>query len=448
VTASSAESPGSDVAAQAGSGALGLWTATALVTGNMIGSGIFLLPASLAGYGGISLYGWGFSTAGALMVALVFAGLSRQVRGSGGPYVYTRAAFGDLPAFLVGWGYWISMVSGNAAIATALVGYLAPFFPGLTNEPLAATVTALAVIWLLVLVNVAGIRTAGQVQLVTTVLKLVPLVAVACFGVALLEPSHFVPFNLSTDTDLGAVTATAALTFWAFMGMECANIPAEEVARPEKTIPRAAVAGTLIAAAVYIPSTIGVMGVIPPAALAGSTAPYADAAGVLFGSWAYFAVAAGAVIACFGALNGWTLCLGQIPLAAARDGLFPAAFARLSRRGTPATGIIRSSVLVSVLVLMNYSAGLVEQFTFVILLATLSALLPYLMCALARIWLAVHDSGGVAVSRLDLAVAAAATLFAAWAIVGTGADAILWGGVLLLLGLPVYALMRRERRAG
>lgn len=446
MTETLAEAPRPAATPPAPSGSLGLWTATALVTGNMIGSGVFLLPASLAGYGGISLFGWSLSTAGALTVALVFAGLSRQVRGSGGPYLYTRSAFGDLPAFLVGWGYWISMVAGNAAIATALVGYLAPFFPGLVNEPLAATVTALAVIWLLVAVNVAGIREAGRVQLVTTVLKLVPLIAVGMFGVVVLEPSHFDPWNLSAGTDLGAVTATAALTFWAFMGMECANIPAEEVAEPEKTIPRAAVAGTLIAAAVYVPSTVGVMGVIAPAALAGSTAPYADAAGVLFGSWAYFAVAAGAVVACFGALNGWTLCLGQIPMAAARDRLFPEAFGRLSERGTPATGIILSSMLVSVLVLMNYGAGLVEQFTFVILLATLSALLPYLMCALARIVLAVRGGGGVDVSRFDLAVAGIAVLFSAWAIIGTGADAILWGGVLLLLGLPVYGLMRRGSR--
>ncbi len=427
-------------------GSLGLWTATALVTGNMIGSGIFLLPASLAGYGGISLYGWSFSTAGALTVALVFAGLSRQVRGSGGPYAYTRAAFGDLPAFLVGWGYWISMIAGNAAIAIALVGYLAPFFPELASEPLAATVTALGMIWLLVAVNVSGIREAGRVQLVTTVLKLMPLVAVGLFGVVLLEPAHFEPWNMSGESDFAAITATAALTFWAFMGMECANIPAEDVREPEKTIPRAAVAGTLIAAAVYIPSTIGVMGVIAPADLASSTAPYADAAGVIFGSWAYFAVAAGAVIACFGALNGWTLCLGQIPMAAARDALFPEVFGRLSKRGTPATGIVLSSLLVSLLVLMNYSAGLVEQFTFVILLATLSALLPYLLCALARITLALRGGSRTALSRLDLMVAGIAVVFSAWAIVGTGVEAIGWGGLLLLLGLPVFGWMRWQRK--
>ena len=420
--------------------------ATALVTGNMIGSGVFLLPAALGAYGGISLAGWVFSAVGALAVALVFAGLSRQVSGSGGPYVYTHAAFGDLPAFLVGWGYWISMLAGNAAIAIALVGYLVAFFPIFGTEPLAATTLALAMIWLLVLVNVLGVREAGRLQLITTVLKLLPLIAIGLFGVVSLERAHFEPWNLSGESNLSAITTTAALTFWAFMGMECANIPADEVQNPEKTVPRAAIGGTLLAACVYIPSTIGVMGAIPPDTLALSTAPFADAAGVLFGGWAYYAVAAGAAVACFGALNGWTLCLGQIPLAAARDRLFPATFGRVSRFGTPATGIVISSLLVSALVLMNYSAGLVDQFTFVILLGTLSALLPYLMCALARIVLAIRHRDAARVSTLDLAVAALACAFSAWAIVGTGAETIVWGTVLLLAGLPVFAGMGRAAR--
>ena len=409
----------------------------------MIGSGIFLLPSSLAGFGGISLVGWGVSAAGALALALVFAGLSRQVAGSGGPYLYTHAAFGHLPGFLVGWGYWISMVAGNAAIAIALVGYLSVFFPGLGESGFAATVVALVTIWTLVLVNVVGVREAGMVQLVTTILKLLPLVAVGAVGLFALTPGHFEPWNRSDSGTLSAITATAALTFWAFMGMECANIPAGEVRDPDRTVPRAAVGGTLLAAVVYIPSTVSVMGVIPPETLAQSTAPYADAARVLFNDAAYYVVAAGAVIACFGALNGWTLCVGQLPMAAARDNLFPATFGRVSRFGTPAAGIVISSLLVSALVLMNYSEGLVDQFTFVILLSTLTALLPYLVCSLARIRLALVKNDESLVSPLDLAVAGFATAFATWAIVGTGIESITWGGVLLACGLPVYLWIRR-----
>ncbi len=412
----------------------------------MIGSGIFLLPSSLAAFGGISLAGWLVSAGGAVLIALVFAGLARQVAGSGGPYVYSRAAFGDLTGFLIGWGYWISMVAGNAAIAIALVGYLSVFFPALDQQAMLATAVALGLIWLLVGINVLGIRTAGRLQLVTTVLKLLPLVAIGAVGVFYLEPAHFRPWNLSGDSTLSAVTATAALTFWAFMGMECANIPADEVQDPERTVPRAAIGGTLLAALVYIPSFIAVLGLVEPGQLARSAAPYADAARVLWGESAYFLIGGGAVIACFGALNGWTLCLGQIPLAAAKDGLFPVRFARLSRFGTPATGLVLSTVLVSALVLMNYSEGLVDQFTVVVLLATLSALLPYLVCALARIVLALREGAPGSLSPLDMAVAGLGAGFAAWAIVGTGGQTILLGLALLAGGLPVFCWMRARQK--
>jgi APA family basic amino acid/polyamine antiporter len=418
---------------------LGLWSATALVTGNMIGSGVFLLPAALAAYGGVSVVGWICSAAGAVTIALVFAGLARQVRGSGGPYIYTRAAFGDLPGFLVAWGYWISIIAGNAAIAIALVGYLSVFFPSLDESPEAASITTLVLLWMLVGVNVRGLKEAGRLQLITTVLKLLPLIGVGTVGLFFLEPSHFEPFNLSGESTASAVTATAALTLWAFLGVECANIPAGEVENPERNVPRAAIAGTLLAALVYIPSTVAVMGLVEPAVLADSPAPFADAAARLWGSWGYYMVAAGAVISCFGALNGWTLCLGQVPLAAATDGLFPATFKKLSRSGTPAAGIAVSTLLVSGLVMMNYSRSLVDQFTFVILLSTLTALLPYLLCSLARIVLAIRSGDKSALSPLDFLVSALATSFSIWAIVGSGVQTIAWGGVLLLVGLPVYA---------
>ena len=228
---------------------LGFWTATSLVTGNMIGSGIFLLPAALATFGGISIIGWLCSAAGAMTVALVFAGLAKQVRGSGGPYVYTRAAFGDLPGFLVAWGYWISCIAGNAAIAIALVGYLSVFWPALAEQAALASVATIVLLWLLVVVNIRGLKEAGHLQLVTTVLKLLPLTLIGAVGLFFLEPANFEPFNLSDQSDFSAITATAALTLWAFLGLESANIPAGQVQDAEKNVPRAAIAGTLLATA-------------------------------------------------------------------------------------------------------------------------------------------------------------------------------------------------------
>ena len=430
--------------------ALGLWRSTALVVGNMIGSGIFLLPASLAAYGGISILGWLFTTTGAVLLALVFARLSRAAPKTGGLYVYTRDTFGDFAGFVVAWGYWISIWSGNAAIATAFAGYVGVFFPPIARIPLLAGVAAAGAIWLFSWVNAAGVRTAGIVQLVTTLLKLLPLMVIGTLGFYFFNAGHFTPFNLSGESPISAVTATAALTLWAFLGLESATIPAEEVMDPRRTIPRATMLGTLSAAAVYILGTMAVMGLISPAALGRSTAPFADAASAMWGSWAAYAVAAGAAVSCMGALNGWILLQGQLPLAMARDGLFPAVFSRLSKRGTPVAGIVIASVLATILISMNYTKGLVNQFTFILLLSTVTTLVPYVFCSAAEL---AHSLGGregaTRRSRpMRVLVPALAFIYSLWAISGAGRDTVYWGFLLLLGGIPVYVCNKRSAIRG
>jgi APA family basic amino acid/polyamine antiporter len=425
--------------------ALGLWRSTALVVGNMIGSGIFLLPAALAAYGGISIFGWGFSTAGAILLAIVFGRLSRLVPRVGGPYAYSARGFGDFVGFLVAWGYWISIWCGNAAIATAFVGYLGFFWHVLVENSLLAAAVAAGAIWFLSWVNAMGVREAGIVQLATTVLKLLPLVAIGTVGLLFFNVDNFSPFNVSGEPAFPVITATAALTLWAFLGLESATVPADDVRDPQKTIPRATVLGTLSAATVYILGTVAVMGIIAPGALAESTAPFADAASAIWGRWAAYAVAAGAAISCFGALNGWILLQGQVPLAVARDGLFPSPFGRLSQRGTPVIGIVISSVLATVLISLSYTKGLVEQFTFIILLATLASLVPYVMCSMAE--LMISDREGRRWGLRSSLIPILAFVFSLWAIAGAGRDTVYWGFLLLLAGVPVYVWMKRRRES-
>jgi APA family basic amino acid/polyamine antiporter len=420
---------------------------TALVLGNMIGSGIFLLPASLGPFGGISIVGWLVSAFGATLVALVFARLSRIVKKSGGPYTFTREGFGDFPGFLVAWGYWISIWTTNAAIAVAFVSYLTVFWPALGTTPPLAAFVGLGTIWLLTGVNVIGVRTAGLVQLVTTVLKFVPLLAIATLGLAYVDAGNFVPFNASDNSPFAAITATVALTLWAFLGLESGTTPAEHVHEPERTIPRATILGTLLAASVYVLGTVAVMGVIPSAELAKSTAPFADAAAAMWGPRASYAVALGAAVSCFGALNGWLLLQGQIPLAAARDGLFPEVFSRVSKFDTPGHALVLSSVLASVLLLMNYTKGLVEQFTFIILLATLNTLVPYAFCSMAEILIYVKSPEKFSSRRFGAAtvLAVAAFVYSLWALAGAGQEIVYWGFLLLVAGVPVYVWIRAGR---
>ncbi len=447
---------------------LGLVTLTALVVGNMVGSGVFLLPSALAPFGGASLLGWLVTAGGSAMIGLVFARLARRSPAAGGPYGYTREAFGDFGGFVVGWGYWISCWSAQAAIAVAMVGYLGELVPALTagasaGDGAAAAFaaqsgplfnpgpagTAIAAIVLLTAVNVVGVKQAGIVQVVTTVLKLLPLVAISLFGFARFDTSHFEPFN-PTDQSLFAATQTClALTLWAFLGLEAGTVPAGEVRDPRRTIARATLIGITIATVLYVASSFAVMGMMPREELANSTAPFADAARVLWGPGAGKLVAAGAFISCFGALNGWILVTGQMSLAMARDGLFPAFFQRLSRRGTPAVGLMLASALACALVSANFTKSLVTMFTYMILLSTLASLIPFAFCAMADVALAIRARRSGAPEPL---VAGAILAFLAFgygllAIGGAGHATVFWGFLLILGGLPFYVLARARRSA-
>ena len=436
-------------------GRLGLFMAVALVVGNMIGSGVFTLPSAMAGVsvtnGAGSMLAWVFTGVGAVVLALVFANLGRAYPRTGGPYVYARRAFGDFIGFQTAWGYWIAAWAGNAAIAVAFVGYLAFFFPVLSETAIYGALAGIGVIWLLTLVNILGVRESGWVQVVTTVLKFVPLLAIGLIGVFFIQGDNFgafAPNGLGMgDGLLGGVTAAATLTLWAFIGLESATVPAEEVVNPERTIPRATIIGTVVTTLVYILATVAIMGVIPAATLQDSASPFAAAAAAIFGGSGYWddAVALVALISTFGALNGWILLQGRVPLAAARDGLFPRRFARVSGRGrTPVFGLVVSSLLVTGLMVMNYTKSLVDQFTFILLLATLTTLIPYAYSAAAEMYLLFADRARFQGRRLaiDGGIALLAFAYSVWTIAGAGADIVFKGFMLLMLGVPVFVYMR------
>ncbi|HEX2596904.1 MAG TPA: amino acid permease [Luteimonas sp.] len=412
---------------------LGLWTATALVVGSMIGSGVFLLPASLAPYGASSLLGWGVTLCGAVLLALTFARLARRWPRTGGPYVFAREGFGDAAGFIVAWSYWVSVWCGTAAIAVAFAGSIGAVWPPLTATPVRAAACALGGLWLCSAINLAGMREAGRMQVVTTVLKLLPLLLFGGVALWFVDASHYTPFNPSGESLPNAVQATVALTLWGFLGLEAATIPAGAIRDAERTVPRATVLGTLLAGLATILACTAVLGLLPADVVKSSQAPMADAARGLWGSAAGIGIALVATVSCLGALNGWVLISAQVPFAAARDGLMPKAFARENANGSPAFGVIASSTLASLLVLSNYSHSLVQLFTFSILLSTAATLLPYVVSTAA--WLRRGERKG----RM---VAALALLYSLYALLGTGRESLLWGAGLLVAGVPVYALQR------
>ncbi|MEW2135101.1 amino acid permease [Streptomyces sp. NPDC005409] len=437
----------------------GLPVATCLVMGNIVGGGIFLLPASVAPFGTVSLVAFAVLTVGAIALALVFGRLAHRHPQTGGPYVYARAAFGDFAGFLAAWSYWITTWVSNAALAVAAVGYLAVLFPAIGRHAWSTCLAALAVQWLPALANLAGTRYVGAVQLVSTALKFAPLLLVAVGGIFFFDPANLGPFQATGQSAAGAVSASAAILLFSYLGVESAAVSAGEVRDPARNVGRATILGTAGAATVYLLGTLAVFGLVPHEKLVSSQAPFSDAVNAMFstggaagGSWGGTLVACAAVISMVGALNGWTLLSAQTPYAAARDGLFPKVFAT-KRRGVPVAGVIVTVVLASALTVYNSAfpgegGGSQGLFEILVLVTTFTATVPYLLSTAAQIYFLVSGrSERVDRGRLvrDALLASLAFAFSMWLVAGSGYAAVYQGVLFLFAGVLGYAVMAGKK---
>ena len=444
--AANAESPG-------GTG-FGLTTAIALIMGSIIGVGIFNLPTSLAGYGPITLISMGLTTIGAIALALLFSALSRRLPADGGPYAYSRAAFGNPLGFANAWSYWITAWAGNAAIAVGWVLYVEVFI-NKSHERWASILLVLVGLWVPAVINLLGAKSMGAVQVVTTILKFVGLAFMATVGLFYINTANFTPFNVSTESTIGAIGGGMAIALFSYLGVEVASVAAAKVRDPDRNVPKATLIGTLATAVVYLLSLTAMFGILPSSQLANSTAPFSDALNSMFGgTWPGNLMAVVVIISGFGALNGWTMICAEMPLAAAKDGLFPARFKTMSKSGVPAFGIIASTVLASVAIIVNYlGANGATVFTTLVLMTGITAAIPYAFSALAQIKWRLMDHRTLETPRFarDMIVAVLSLIFSILFIVysrNTGhsfwvywAPFFLAGGALLL-GIPVYATQR------
>lgn len=422
---------------------IGLITTTSLVVGNMIGAGIFILPASLASYGSISILGWLFTSAGALILAKIFSNFSKIiVNKSGGPYTYSKAGFGDFIGFLVAWGYWISCWVSNAGIALAIIGALSFFIPELDSNPIFKVSLGLGMIWFFTWVNSKGIKESGKIQVLTTVLKLLPLAMIILIGAFFFSLDNFPAFNLTGESNFATFPVVAALTLYAFLGIESATIPAENVENPEKIVPKATMLGTIIVTLVYILGTLVLFGILPIDVLKNSPAPFAEAGKIIGGEYAGYFVAAGAAISGIGALNGWILIVSQLPMAAAKDKMFPRLFKKENKNGVPYLSLIIGSVLSSLILLMNISDGLVDQFTFVVNLTVLACLVPYLFVSASYIIVRIESKTQGNNFLKTFTLGSLGFAYSLWAIYGSESDTVFYGFLLLLVGIPFYVMMK------
>lgn len=406
----------------------GFWTATALVIGNMIGSGFFALPAQLAPFGITSVAAWIAAIAGAMLIAWVIAGLSRAMPEATGTLAICARALGPLPGVLIGWSFWVGVWSANAFIALTAVRYLAVFWPPLASSSLSLVLAAVALLWLITLLNLRGARAAGKFQVTTTLIKLVPLAAIVLLLAQLGVVGDLAPgAHPHTPFDAGQLASAVTLAFFAMVGFECAGVAAERVRDPGRTVPRATLAGVGLTGLLYLVACSGIIFAMPQGAVAGANAPVALFVEAFWGRWAGLAVAGFAAVAAIGALNGWVLLQGEVPLGMARAGVIPARIGRTNLRDVPAAALLASSLLATILVLSNASRDTAAIYDFMLRVTTAATLWFYAGACLSAL-----------VLRVVRPAAALGLVFALWAIWGAGFEAIGLSLLLMVTAIPLY----------
>ncbi len=433
--------------------------ATALVVGSIVGVGIFNLPSALAPYGPITLVSMGLTTVGAIALAWLFASLARRMPAPGGPYAYARAAFGNGLGFANAWSYWITAWAGNAAIAVGWVLYVEVFI-NKGQVKIWTILLVLAGLWIPAFINLSGLRNMGWFQVATMITKFAALVFMSVVGLFYIKSANFSPFNVSGHGAISAVGSGMAIALFSYLGLEVASVAAAKVRDPDRNVPLATMLGTLASAVVYMLSLVAVFGIVSTHVLQKSTAPFSTAVNAMFGGTLWGNVMAVVVIISgIGALNGWTMITAEMPRAAAQDGVFPQRFERLNRRGAPAWGIIFSTALASIAMIINYlGSNGVTVFTTLVLMTGITAAIPYGFSALAQIKWRIADKKKMETPRFirDMIVAVLAVVFSAFFIYysrDTGHSFwVYWAPFLLtagalLIGIPVYRSQRHRMTA-
>jgi basic amino acid/polyamine antiporter, APA family len=423
---------------------MGVFLLTLFVAGTIVGSGVYMLPASLASYGSIGLVAWIITAVGAVFLALVFAKMGALLPATGGPYAYAHAEFGDYIGFQTAYCYWIAAFVGNASLIPPTIGYLSVFFPGVQQYNL---IIGLSLVWLFAIINLFGVRNASIIGAVTTFFKFIPILVIAFLGWQYFNPANLTQsFNVSGQSGLHALTFAAALTLWSFVGVESATVPAGDVINPKRTIPIATITGTLIAAVAYIITCTSIMGMIPMKELAACDSPFATAGKIIFGPWGAYFITFGALFSLLGGLNAWTLLETQVAMAAAEDGLFPRIFAVRNKHNVPVWAIIITSVIISLLLILSSSMNVIKQFEIFILSATTMQVIPYLYTSVAEAIYMVRHRKMAEHFKVHIFIATVGTLFSLWAVMGAGQQVVYFVMLFILISIPLYAIVLFQRK--
>lgn len=430
---------------------ISLFMATMLVCGNMIGSGVFMLPSTLAQVAGpgATVIAWILTTIGSILIAISFANLGAKYPSTGGAYQYTKEAFGDFAGFLSAWLYWNGSWIGNAAIIVAITSYASAVIP-ILNNPMVSIIFSSSILWIFTLINIAGVKKAGKIQSFVTVFKIGFFALFIIVAFLNFDTSNILPLY-PQGKGLSTVPLAATSTLWAFVGLESATVTAGELKDPEKNVKKSTIYGIIIAAIIYLLISIGSMGAMNNAELAQSSAPLTDILRNSLGNEVGKLLTIAVVVCILGTVIGWLLSTARVGYAAGVDGVFPKFFGKINdKTGTPVNSLIFGSILVNILLIMNFQKGMVDTFTFITILATLSYLPVYLLSVSAEMMLAFKGESKfnfkIFIKKSILPLLA--FIYVIWTIYGSGAETVMWGFILMLVGIPVYIYNYHKNKLG
>lgn len=429
---------------------LGLTAATAIVVGNMMGSGIFTSPQSLAQVANptTTILAWIITGIGSVLLALSFANLGTKYPATGGPIVYTHKAFGEFTAFLVAWTFWIGSWIGNAAIITAIIRYLTPFFPILSSNGLIAFLVSSAFLWIMTYINYKGVKEAGIIGIITTTLKLLVILVFLIIAIIGFNPEYLKTYSSSEVAGLGSLAPAIAVTLWSFVGLESAVVSGGEIKNPEVNIRRSTVIGTIFASIIYLLLSILAMGGLSQADLASSNAPLSSIINnITGGTWGGAFISLGVVISAAGACSGWIMTTARMAYAAGTDGLFPKFFSKLHPKfKTPIVALFISTLCTNILLIANYVSSLTSAFDFMINLATLSFIPAYALSACAEIILTYKSGNRLSFGRFikHAFFSLLAFAYSLYIIYGSGSVSAMWVFILMLIGIPFYVYKKLQ----
>ncbi|MDQ0201084.1 amino acid permease [Neobacillus ginsengisoli] len=455
---------------------LGLWLLTALVVGNMVGSGIFMLPQSLAkaaSPGGV-LLAWLVTGAGVLMLSLVFGNLSlRKPELNGGVQMYAQALFskgsrsGVMSGYVVSWGYWIANVTGNVAVLTTFIGYLSTFFPIMTSSAKLFMIGSLTVkvggfitliistivLWVINAIILRGIERTGQINFVATATKVIGFLIFICFTLFAFQKTNLFPLVQPRISDSGAhlglfgqVNNAAVTTLWAFVGIESAVMFSKR-ARKIADIKKATVLGLVISLVIYVGITMLVMGSLTQTELINANKPLVDALQKVVGHNISYVMAIFDLMSLTGTTIGWIFLSAEAPYQAAKQGLFPPIFRKENKNGVPSASLIITNAFSQVFLFLTISDTLSNAYNFVVLVATLAYLVPYAATALYQVKLVLsgdtykNGKGRVA----DGIISVLATVYSIYVIIAgtSNMKTFLLGIALYAVGIILFPLLMK-----